>query len=263
MILGETWLRQHKAYLDYGDLRCVLRKGRKRITFSCSRPASKLRANPPVASLFLSAVQAKRAATRGAQVLYVQVTQVAGSDNPSIAVMGMDSSPASQQSSKQNSSLISPGQLESILHEYQDRFPETLPDGLPPERNVAHAIELEPGHQPVDKPIYRLSPAERAEIQRQVREGIRRGIIEPSTSPYGAPVLFVSKPDGSLRMCVDYRALNKLTIKNKYPLPRIDDLLDSLHGASVFFSLDLQSGYHQIRIREEDVPKTAFKTPQG
>ena len=258
MILGESWLLQHKAYLDYGSLCCVLRKGRKRITLSCPRPADKLNAKPAVASLFLSAMQAKRAVTRG-----VQVTQIAGSNKPSINVLGMDRRPEPQP--PEDSSLMSQGQLESVLHMCKDRFPDTLPDGLPPERNVAHTIQLEPGEQPVDKAMYRLSPAERAEIERQVSEGILYiySIIEPSTSPFGAPVLFVSKPDGSLRMCVDYRALDKLTIKNKYLLPRIDDLLESLHGSRVFSSLDLQSGYHQIRIKEEDVPKTAFKTPQG
>ena len=105
---------------------------------------------------------------------------------------------------------------------------------------MAHTLSTESGVPPF-KPIYRLSPAEDAEVDCQIAEGLRRGIIEPSSSPFGAPVLFVRKKDGSLRMCVDYRALNKMTIKNKYPLPRIDDLLDQLHGASVFSSLDLQS----------------------
>jgi len=122
---------------------------------------------------------------------------------------------------------------------------------------------VEPGSSPQDKHLYRMSPAEKVEMERQVTEGLRQGIIEPSTSPYGAPCLFVTKKDGSLRMCVDCRALNKITVKNKYPLPRIDDLLDQLHGATVFSSLDLQSGYRQIRIQDEDVPKTAFKTPMG
>ena len=108
-----------------------------------------------------------------------------------------------------------------------------------------------------------MSPAEQVEMERQVTEGLRWGIIEPSTSPYGAPCLFVTEKDGSLHMCVDYCALNKMTVKNKYPLPRIDDLLDQLHGATVFSSLDLQSGYHQTRIQDEDVEKTAFKTPMG
>jgi len=100
-------------------------------------------------------------------------------------------------------------------------------------------------------------------FRRQVKELLKHGLIEPSSSPYGAPVLFVGKKDGSLRMCIDYRALNKITVKNKYPLPRIDQLLDSLSGAKAFTSLDLQSGYHQIRITPEDVAKTAFRTPFG
>ena len=134
--------------------------------------------------------------------------------------------------------------MQSVLHELKDCFPESLPDGLPPERDVAHTIPTEPSVPPF-KPIYRLSPKENAEVMRQVAEGLKQQIIEPSSSPYGAPVLFVRKKDDSLRMCVDFRALNKITIKNKYPLPCIDDLLDQLHGATVFSSLDLQSGYHQ------------------
>lgn len=131
------------------------------------------------------------------------------------------------------------------------------------EQPVYHTIPLESGTQPVFRPMYRLSQAETAEVKRQLEELLAKGLIEPSTSPYGAPVLFVQKKDGSLRMCIDFRALNKHTIKNRYPLPRIDDLLDQLRGAKVFSSLDLQSGYHQIRITEEDVPKTAFRTPFG
>ena len=102
-----------------------------------------------------------------------------------------------------------------------------------------------------------------AEVKRQVADLLERGLIEPSTSPYGSPVLFVQKKDGSLRMCIDYRALNKQTVKNRYPMPRIDDLLDKLACAKVFSSLDLQSAYNQVRITPEDVPKTAFRTPIG
>jgi transposase InsO family protein len=111
--------------------------------------------------------------------------------------------------------------------------------------------------------MYRLSPKEKAEMESQVKQLLKEGKIEPSSSPYGAPILFVSKKDGSMRMVIDYRALNKITVKNRYPLPRIDDLLDTLAGAKVFSSLDLTSGYHQIRIEPEDVPKTAFRTPLG
>ena len=111
--------------------------------------------------------------------------------------------------------------------------------------------------------MFRLSPKELTEVEKQVTELLKLGLIEPSSSPYGAPVLFVGKKDGTLRMCIDYRALNKITVKNKYPLPRIDQLMDSLAGAKCFTSLDLQSGYHQIRITPEDVDKTAFRTPFG
>ena len=101
------------------------------------------------------------------------------------------------------------------------------------------------------------------ELSEQLQELTDRGFIRPSTSPWGAPVLFVKKKDGSMRMCIDYRGLNKLTIKNRYPLPRIDDLFDQLQGSSVYSKIDLQSGYHQLRVREEDIPKTAFRTRYG
>jgi hypothetical protein len=111
--------------------------------------------------------------------------------------------------------------------------------------------------------VYRNSPLELEEIKRQLTELLEKGLIRPSKSPFGAPVLLVKKKDGSLRMCVHYRALNKITIKNGYPLPLIDELLDQLHGAKYFSKLDLRAGYHQVRIAEEDVPKTAFKTRYG
>jgi transposase InsO family protein len=128
---------------------------------------------------------------------------------------------------------------------------------------VGHTINLNPGSAPPFRKSYRLTPLERAEVQRQVEDLLRLGLIEPSSSPYGAPVLFVQKKDGTLRMCVDYRQLNKLTVRDRYPLPRIDELLDQLAGCTVFSSLDLQSGYHQIRITDSDVEKTAFTTPMG
>ena len=111
--------------------------------------------------------------------------------------------------------------------------------------------------------MYRLSPAEFEDMKRQVKELLAKGWIEPSTSPYGAPILFVGKKDGGLRMCIDYRALNKITFKNRYPIPRIDDLFDQLQGAKYFSSIDLAQGYHQIRIPSEDIPKMVFRTPLG
>jgi len=157
-------------------------------------------------------------------------------------------------------STLSP-EMRKLIDEYKDVF-SSIQD-LPPFRNTGHTIPTEPGSKPPFRPMFRLSPKELAEVERQVAELLKLGLIEPSSSPYGAPVLFVGKKDGSLRMCIDYRALNKITVKNKYPLPRIDQLMDSLAGAQVFTSLDLQSGYHQIRISPEDVSKTAFRTPFG
>jgi len=239
-ILGEPWLLKHRAYLDYGKKYLVLRKGCKRISLHCEQPSQKLTAKPPVAELTLRAIQAKKAVNKGAGAMYLFVTNV---DNDFNVTALTDSTELKAGKRIADHTLVSAAEMQKIRQEYADRFPETLPDGSPPKRDVAHAIVTEEGHVPPFKPIYRLSPTENTEAHRQIIEGIRRGIIEPSSSPYGAPVLFVRKKDGSLRMCVDYRALNKITTKNKYPLPRIDDLLDQLHGASVFSSLDLQSGY--------------------
>ena len=142
-------------------------------------------------------------------------------------------------------------------------FPTDLPNGLPPRRLIDHTIETEPEAKAPVRPIYRLSFAEMNELKKQLEELTDKGFIRPSTSPFGAPVIFVKKKDGSLRMCVDYRGLNKITKKNSYPLPRIDDLFDRLHGATVFSKIDLRSGYHQVRISEKDIYKTAFRTRYG
>ncbi|GJR06690.1 putative reverse transcriptase domain-containing protein [Tanacetum coccineum] len=146
-----------------------------------------------------------------------------------------------------------------VVKEFSDVFPEDLP-GLPPVRQVEFQIDLIPGAAPVARTPYRLAPSEMQELSNQLQELTDRGFIRPSTSPWGAPVLFVKKKDGSFRMCIDYRELNKLTIKNHYPLPRIDDLFDQLQGSSVYSKIDLRSGYHQLRVRNEDIPKTAFRT---
>ncbi|GJR71487.1 putative reverse transcriptase domain-containing protein [Tanacetum coccineum] len=145
-------------------------------------------------------------------------------------------------------------------------FPEVFPDdlsGLPPMREIEFRIDLIPGASPVVKSPYRLAPSEMLELSNQLKELQEKGFIRPSHSPWGAPVLFVKKKDGAMRMCIDYRELNKLTIKNRYPLPRIDDLFDQLQGACCFSKIDLRSGYHQLRVREEDIPKTAFRTRYG
>ncbi|GJZ62283.1 putative reverse transcriptase domain-containing protein [Tanacetum coccineum] len=149
-----------------------------------------------------------------------------------------------------------------IVREFLEVFPEDLP-GLPPARQVEFQIDLVPGAAPVARAPYRLAPAKMQELSTQLQELSDKGFIRPSSSPWGAPVLFVKKKDGSFRMCIDYRELNKLTMKNRYPLPRIDDLFDQLQGSRVYSKIDLRSGYHQLRVREEDIPKMAFRTRYG
>nr|GEV31263.1 hypothetical protein [Tanacetum cinerariifolium] len=135
--------------------------------------------------------------------------------------------------------------------------------GLPPPRQVEFQINLVPGDAPVARTSYRLAPSEMRELSVQLQELLEKGFIRSSSSPWGAPVLFVKKKDGSFRMCIDYRELNKLTVKNRYPLPRIDDLFDQLQGLSVYSKIDMRSRYHQLRIKEEDIPITAFRTQYG
>ncbi|KAL4021115.1 hypothetical protein IC575_019905 [Cucumis melo] len=151
---------------------------------------------------------------------------------------------------------------EPVVRDCPDVFPEELP-GLPPHREVEFAIELEPGTVPISRAPYRMAPTELKELKVQLQELLDKGFIRPSVFPWGAPVLFVKKKDGSMRLCIDYRELNKVTVKNRYPLPRIDDLFEKLQGATVFSKIDLRSGYHQLRIKDGDVPKTAFRSMYG
>jgi hypothetical protein len=158
--------------------------------------------------------------------------------------------------------IESPIERIPVVCDYPDVFPDELP-GMPPDRDIEFAIELQPGTAPISKRPYRMPPAELAELKKQLQDLLDKGFIRPSTSPWGCPALFVKKKDENLRLCVDYRPLNAVTIKNKYPLPRIDVLFDQLVGAKVFSKIDLRSGYHQIKIRANDIPKTDFSTRYG
>ncbi|KAL4032921.1 hypothetical protein IC575_006004 [Cucumis melo] len=148
---------------------------------------------------------------------------------------------------------------EPVVRDYPDVFPEELP-GLPPHREVEFAIEVEPGTVPVSEPT--TNGPSRKKRRCDYKNSLDKGFIR-SVSPWGAPVLFVKKKDGSMRLCIDYRELNKVTVKNIYPLPRIDDLFDQLQGATVFSKIDLRSGYHQLRIKDGDVLKTTFRSGYG
>jgi hypothetical protein len=150
----------------------------------------------------------------------------------------------------------------SVACEFPDVFPEDLPR-MPPDRGVEFVIELQTGTAPISRRPYKMTPKELAELKVQLNELLDKGYIGPSSSPWGCPVLFVKKKDQSLRLCVDYRPLNAVTIKHKYPLPRINILFDQLVCAKVFSKVDLRSGYHQIKIHPEDVPKTVFSTRYG
>jgi hypothetical protein len=149
-----------------------------------------------------------------------------------------------------------------VACDYPDLFAEVV-IGLPPDREIEFTIDLILGTQPIHKAPYCMAPAELKELKKQLQELLDRGFIRPSVSPWGAPVLFVKKKDGTMRLCVDYRELNRVTIKNKYPLPRIDDLFDQLKEAKVFSKIDLRSGYHQLKVKEEDVQMTAIQTRYG
>ena len=154
--------------------------------------------------------------------------------------------------------------LSNFLSEYQDIFTNDIPGELPPVRgDDDHMIELLPGSSPPNKPPYRVSQAQQEEIMRQVNELVEKKMVRPSSSPFCSPVLLVQKKDGTYRMCVDYRALNRITIKNRFPVPRVEDLFDKLQGSTYFSKIDLKSGYHQIRIVPQDIHKTAFRTTYG
>ena len=248
IVLGDSWLKKTKAVLDYERNMVKLVKGSKKITLTHVSPASTATSSDTRPAV-LTAM--KRAVKNSCGLFLVQVNRLDDELEEDLSW------------TKEDTAKEPPSVLQKLLTEYADVFPEDLPNRLPPDRGVGHTIPLEPGQKPPFRPLYRLSPLEHQEVQTQIKMLLEKGWIEPSVSPFGSPILFVQKKDGSLRMCVDYRAVNKQTEKNRYALPRIDDLLDQLHGSTVFTSLDLAQGYHQIRITPEDVPKTAFRTPIG
>ena len=229
VILGMDWLSSHFASLDCHD---------KVVKFSFPNcPAFIFQGDrSDIATSLISAIRAQRLMMKGCQAFLAMVKDL-NEDVPDMARV-------------------------PIVSEFPDVFPEELP-GLPPDREVEFCIDVIPETQPISIPPYRMAPAELKELKSQLQDLLDKGFIRPSTSPWGAPVLFVRKKDGSLRLCIDYRQLNKVTMKNKYPLPRIDDLFDQLQGARYFSKIDLRSGYHQLKIRGEDIPKTAFRTRYG
>jgi len=232
VVLGKPWLARFNPDIDWQSNSMKLKQyGHVHVLRSSTFPSDE---RP---STMLSTAQLVKAVKTGCELFLVNMTVPESTPKPATTV-------------------------DDILEEFKDVFPDDLP-GPPPDRSVNHKIDLEPASVPPHRPIYRMSEQELEEVKKQLDDLLSKGFIRPSVSPFGAPILFVKKKDGSLRMCVDYRALNKMTIKNRYALPRIDDLLDRLAGAKVFTKMDLRSGYHQIKIAPEDIPKTAFRTRYG
>ena len=156
-----------------------------------------------------------------------------------------------------------PISLLSIFKEFGDVFPDELPPGLPPLRGIEHRIDLIPGAPLLNRAAYLTNPEETKEIEKQIQELLSKGMIRESLSPCSVPVILVPKSDKTLRMCMDYRPINAITVRYRHPIPRLDDMLDELCGATIFLKIDLRNGYHQIRMSIGDEWKTAFKTKLG
>ena len=237
VILGKPWLEKRNPRIDWVNNTIDITINNRTYRLE-SKP--KPNACPEPTSKHISAIQTKR--SNNDEIFLAIVNQI-GTEN---------------ESEKPTEALGHP-----LLKDFADVFPEDLPKRLPPERNVDHRIELSDPKPPRAQPVYRMSPKELETLRKELDELLEMGHIQPSKSPFGSPVIFVKKKDGSMRLCIDYRALNKMTIKNRYPLPNIDGLLDQLEGARVFSKIDLRTGYHQIRVHPDDIEKTAFRTRYG
>ena len=272
-IIGMNWLQQFNPDIDWNQR--VLRFQHHGQSYLIPAIPSDL--SKPTTETVQTAVKSESPI---AETVTPASPHVSSSSTPSISPIQLVSSRCIRKAMKKNdigcvvlakiqavetaaSSSSSDPSLSSLLSEFSDVFPAELPPELPPAREVDHRIELTQSTPPNPRSVYRMSPSELDELKKQLDELIAAGFIKPSKSPFGAPVLFVKKKDGSMRMCVDYRDLNRITIKNRYPLPRVDELFDRLKGASWFSKIDLRSGYHQVRIHPDDVHKTAFRTRYG
>jgi hypothetical protein len=230
LLIGMDWLVAYKTKLDcyHKTLECVKEEGRK-ITLQGIQKLVSVRQ--------ISSLQMKKYCRKGCPLYEIQVLESIEDDRPNL-------------------------EDHPILREYRDVFPEEV-SSLPSRRDIDFSIKLAPGAVLVSRTPYRMSTPELVEIKLQLKEMMEKGYIQPNVSPWGAPIMFVKKKDGTLQLCIDYRQLNNTTIKNKYPLPRIDDLFDQLGGASIFSKIELKSGYHQVRIKDEGIHKTTSRTRYG
>ena len=264
-ILGDPWFATTHAVMHWGSqglLMVKLRKGRSMRKIEPDSRVPDLMDIVPTSKVISSLQFDKARRTERTFVAIVKpVPSSRGGKQPQGAALPGDTDPLNETIDAADS-VCDRQKLQDLLKKHSVVFKQ-LPPGLPKERKLGHTIPQQDDARPTYRSPYPLSPLEQKEVEKQIAELILMGFIEPSSSPYGAPVLFVQEKDGSSRMCIDYRALNKTTIHDRYPLPRTDELLDRVQGAKVFTSLDLASGYHQIRTHPADVPKTAFTVPGG
>lgn len=254
LILGRQWFKRYKPIPEWSsdNWKLVSKGGLVEATLVPSNLGSSGSLQEGGLVSVISKKQVQRSLKNGEieelYLVHLRGTEASAAPQPttsSVSVNGLDKA------------------VKKLLDDYQDVFRDKLPPELPPLREVEHVIETGDA-APVRRPPFKMSPLELDELQRQLKDLLDKGFIQPSSSPWGAPVLFVRKKGGALRMCIDYRMINSLCTKRlNTPLPRIDECLERLSGAKYFSQLDLTSGYHQIRIREEDVPKTAFVTRYG
>ena len=252
ILLGMDWAQQHSCKLDCEQMSMTLGKGHN-THFYNKHYFTVFNEESTIPKPICSIKKLKRHIKGGYKFILVIVRPVAER-------VASVTEPEVLRQDKQYHTLNE--RLKRVLCKHSSIF-EPLSQGTAGLLKYDYEVIPTEPHVPPFKPMYRLSPAELEEVKKQVELYLKMGYIQPSVSPYGAPILFAQKHDGSLRMCVDYRQLNKITIKNKYPLPNIADLIDRLQGANYFTSLDLLQGYHQIALQESDVPKTAFRTPIG
>jgi transposase InsO family protein len=264
LILGKPWLTDVNPSIDWRTNTLRIHHSGTDIDWECTGFKSSS-ISTRTRGLLLSHIHFFTEATTPGSEIYLAFVRSQDEHNEQSPSISDEPATDSNTDSKPPSPLPTlPPEIHKIVHgEYPDVFPTTLPAGLPPDRGDAMRIETDPTADPPFKPVIRLSVAELDELKKQLDDLLSKGLIKPSTSPYGAPVLFVKKTDGSLRLCVDYRALNRITKKNRHPLPRIDELIDRFRGAKYFTKLDLISGYHQQRIYEPHTHKTAFRCRYG
>ena len=282
VILGNSWIQQQGAILNYNDHSCTLAKykgGRKVPKPVGTPPQAEYTLTPTEVIRYCAAIPDSNPCPRpiGAKSAAYMIRQpdtrcmlVQLRHDDTDVYSGRNDIPCPDQTHSVDTSALGGSKVELVpehlMQQIYDEFADTIVDdleGVGPDLPVPHTIPTPPGAPTPFRPMYRISPREYDEMSKQITDLLKKDFIVPSTSPYGAPILFVGKKDGSLRMVIDYRALNKITIKNRYPLPRIDMLLDRMQGYKIFSTLDLCSGYHQIKLHEDDAHKTAFRTPLG